>query len=118
RLSANAADYRAYLQKQFLQQAPDVSWASQATGDLYTGLGPLLNERLSPTAIECRSSLCRVELTHQDELAYTHFADAFSHAKSHIWKGPGFFSKRDEPPRGAWIMVMFLAREGTELPDE
>jgi len=116
RLSANAEDYRSYLQRQFLQQALDVSWASQAKSGLDTGLGHLLDKRSSVTSIECRSSLCRVELTHQDERAYASFADVF--VKSQVWKGPGFFSKQGETRGGEWIMVIFLAREGTELPDE
>jgi hypothetical protein len=116
RLSANAEDYRPYLQRQFLQQALDVSWARQAKSDLDTRLGHLLDKRSSVTSIECRASLCRVELTHQDERAYASFANAYAHAQ--VWKGPGFFSKQGETGRGEWIMVMFLAREGNELPDE
>ena len=117
-LSANAEVYRPYLERQFLQQALDASWARQAQSELETGLGLLLDQRSFMTPIACRSSLCRVELTHQDERAYASFVDTFTHVLFRIWKGPGFVSKQGETRRGEWIMVMFLAREGTKLPDE
>jgi hypothetical protein len=104
RLSANAEDYRPYLQMQFLQQAPDVSWARQAKSELDTGLGHLLDKRSSMTSIECRSSLCRVELMHQDESAYASFADAFAHAKSQSGKGQDSSPRRVKPTteNGSW----------------
>jgi hypothetical protein len=109
-------DQKAYLQASFSDQAPDADWSRTATKQLHEMFEPLASNDTSLRSVDCRSTLCRVELTHTTEAEYRSFMTTVMSGAMRDWKGPGGGGMLGTEPNGAVTTVLFLAREGAELP--
>lgn len=93
----------------------DASWATDAKHDIAERLGPISGSGSTVRGIECRSTMCKVDLLHRDQAS----ASAFQRAvlmQSTPW--PGGFSIEPEPASadGSIVSAMFVMRKGMNLP--
>jgi len=106
---ARREETKARVELAFSSQARDASWsrgaATQIQSSLHAKLG---SSRMGP--VECRSTLCRVEVSHpaeNDEEQFVTGAFAFPR----VWQGE-MLSIRQERDDGSRSSVLFFAREG------
>jgi hypothetical protein len=115
RLTAQTApEQRAVLEHAFGRDPVDTAWASAATAAARSSLESHLDERSRVDSVECRRSLCMSRLTHLDEHAYRTFLQRAS--RHELWRGPVFIARASADGETPVKMVVFLAREGIELP--
>jgi hypothetical protein len=110
---AVAAARRARMQAYFADQPVDRSWASTAQYALQDDLRKVVGDGVRLQRVECRSSLCRAELTAPTRDAANAFLESWLQERT--WTGPGFASHDDTDP-GSPRMILFLGRPGTALP--
>jgi hypothetical protein len=66
--------------------------------------------------IDCRSSICRVEVVYRDADASRQFNEkAFTDPNDRAWNGPVVITPPQANPDGSVAAVMYLGREGTSL---
>ena len=104
----------AALGERFAAESVDPRWAAEATERAREALGPFIIKgegHVELQALDCRSSLCRVEIR-QDETQAGHSVteQAFIHPATRVWPGPvTTTSSRDE--QGQLVTIAFLGRE-------
>jgi len=109
---AQTAEHIARIEDALLTEPVDPDWAPTATAALQDSFSAPALDAFDIRDAQCHSSLCRVELDVDVELAGP---EAFAKLQHHTpWDGAGFIQLTNNPP-GA---VLFLAREGTDLPME
>jgi hypothetical protein len=109
---ANEAD----IQSNFVAQTVDGSWGPRTGRDLRGRLSALLPSSSSMGDVDCRSSVCRVEVVHRDAEAAEHFAQrAFTDVNDRAWDGPSYLMPPEAGGDGTFKVVMYLGREGTSL---
>jgi hypothetical protein len=111
---------RAYLtsvEGMFVAEPVDDSWAMPtrlALRDRLTSLSRSSSSSLRN--IDCRSSICRVEVVHKDADASRQFTEKiFTDPDERPWNGPGIITPPRSNPDGSLAVVMYLGREGTSL---
>ncbi len=105
------------LQTELLRQQPDSSWAGATKTHLEQALRSPLPERSSLRSVDCRRTLCRLEVANEDQAAFDKTARQVSTPT--FWSGAGFITDKAESTHGKPLtMTVFLAREGFDLPDE
>ena len=114
RPEASVADQSVPLQARFATEAVDPGWANTAQQALNDDLGRIASKDVQAQRAECRSSLCRVELTLTNHEAGTAFMESW--LRQRTWTGPGFVSTPQAARGGELKMIMFLGRPGSELP--
>jgi hypothetical protein len=102
------AEQRALLQSQFAAQQIDASWASSAREQLAADLDKYASANVRVRAVECRSTLCRVELATASHDAGVGFMEQW--VRNRTWTGPGFAANA-----GDTSLIVFLGRPGSEL---
>lgn len=107
-------EQRAHLQASFAAQGVDAAWASTAQQALREDLGRFTGDNIRFKDVECRSSLCRAELTPINADAGRTFLETWLHQRT--WTGPGFAAGDEATGGGAPTMVVFLGRPETALP--
>lgn len=112
--SGDVAEQRAHLQARFAAQGVDAAWASTAQQALREDLGRFTGDSVRFKDVECRSSLCRAELTPTSADAGRTFLETWLHQRT--WTGPGFAAGDEATDGGAPTMVVFLGRPETALP--
>jgi hypothetical protein len=111
-ISANAEDHKAFLQVEFDRQLHDPAWAHSSERGLRSGIGSVLvGKNVGTAEVDCRSSLCRISIPCDTVGDADDARAALIH--SGIWTGPGFWTRG---PNEETVLI-FLAREGTDLPD-
>lgn len=98
----------------FLSENADYQWAARTT-DLITqhlGKGEQVQTILSD--VECRTTLCRVEVNHEDATAAGEFELQFSMQVGEVLPQTSYFYEPQD--NGSISVVMYLAREGYDLP--
>jgi len=108
------ADQRIYLQSRFAAQKVDSGWAATARQELSDDLGRFSGKDVRLQGVECRSSLCRAEVTLTNHEAGVAFMESW--VRKRTWVGPGYAANDETNPDGSARMVVFLGRPGTELP--
>ena len=108
------ADQRMYLQTRFAAQKVDAGWASTARQELSDDMARFSDKDVRLQGVECRSSLCRAELTLASHDAGVAFMETW--VRKRVWVGPGFAANDETNPDGSGRMTIFLGRPGTELP--
>ena len=69
-------------------------------------------------ALECRQSLCRVEVSHSDLASHQKFMhEAFFRAGGE-WEGPTMSTLADRSGRTGVVTISFLARPGASVDPE
>lgn len=95
-------------------ESTDVIWSTQAAEAL---LAAFQNEELSGTAVrdlECRATLCRVELAHRNPERQLAFEQQFRFKIGTIL--PRMTMHSEEQQDGTISATIYLAREGHDLP--
>ncbi len=110
-LSPIAQSHR--MQDRFIAERTDATWARTAQLELHDDLGRFAGQDIQIQEVECRSTLCRVELAFaRPDLGMT-FMQKWLAART--WTGPGVAENQPAPPDGPQRMVVFLGKPGTEL---
>jgi hypothetical protein len=117
RWEAEAAANVASVEQAFTAEPTDAGWATATRGALVDHLNAV--SRMSASAlgaIDCRSSICRVEVVHHDAEGARQFAaKAFTDPSERAWNGPVVIATPELRADGSVAMVMYLGREGAEL---
>jgi hypothetical protein len=105
------------IEDAFTAQAMDGSWAAPARDKLRVRLSALSRSTLSSLGnIDCRSSICRVEIWHRDRAAAQQFASAaFTAPEERAWDGPVLIAPAPTRSDGTLASVMYLGREVASL---
>jgi hypothetical protein len=103
---------------EFTTEAEDAEWATKARRTATERLKADLPPSSELRAVDCRTSMCRIETSHVDRQSFHEFArKAFGDPSTGVWNGgsfSGIVSGGDESG-GPLIVVSYLAREGKEL---
>jgi hypothetical protein len=97
------------LESLLLRDAKDAQWTSQMNDQVTAAVPASSGSALQ--SIDCHESLCRVELAHQDRPALERFNDDLSNNLHYD------MDILIEPIGQSFHSVMFLAREGHQMPD-
>ncbi len=100
---------RAQLQARFAAQRSDLDWASSAARQLADDVTAHASAEVRMRTIECRASLCRVELATDDREAGQRFVEDW--VRHRTWTGPGFASTEGNS------LVVFVGRDVHALDD-
>lgn len=99
----------------FLAEPTDRQWSAETNNlveQFFEDVEPL---KVDLSYVECRSTLCRVEVNYNDAAAADEFALRFP---MHVGKAlPNVTYHYEQHDDGHTSVVMHLAREGYELPD-
>jgi len=105
------------VEEAFAAESANDAWAPSTRVALQNRLSSLA--RLSSSSlrdIDCRSSICRVEIAHQNADASRQFAQqAFTDPQDPAWNGPVFIPPSQPDANGGLVVVMYLGRAGTQL---
>ena len=104
------ADRRAQLQAQFAGQSVDASWAMQSRQQLRDDLGKYANADVRVRDIECRSSLCRIELASTNRAATQSVVEDW--VRHRTWTGSGFAVQDGD------ATIVYVSKPGVDLPGD
>jgi hypothetical protein len=109
------ADRRvALIQATLRSEGTDIRWADQAERSI---LSVSENSELTGSTVgqlECRTTICRVDISHESDLAADHFSGPFLTRLPNL---PRAMARRYPSEAGGRVKtVVFLAREGYRLP--
>ena len=89
----------------------DSDWSSRAAAELDGSIRQNLPEGSRLRSLDCRSTMCQLELAHRDVEAHNRLLmNGF-----HDWRG-ALFVADETPENGEYLVTLFAAREGSELP--
>jgi hypothetical protein len=109
--------HEAAVEAGFAAETVDRSWAGDARQDLRSRVAAVLPSPASLRDVDCRSTMCRVEMVCADTTELRSFFDnAFLRTKDRVWNGATFAMPPQPNPDGSLGVVLYLAREGTSLP--
>jgi hypothetical protein len=97
-------------------QEPSTPWGRSAAARATAALtGVVADGKIE--RIECRETMCRIELSHDSLQAFSNFAHqlATPQITEALWNG-GFSAQVTNPSAGAVTSVVFYAREDHEIP--
>lgn len=97
----------------------DPAWEKEAQTLAASKVRQALPQSSQLRSVECHLKMCRIETVHNDREAFKQFAQQMSRdASSRPWSGAGFATLMGDGKSsdGRITMVMYLAREGEELP--
>jgi hypothetical protein len=101
----------------FASETRDQAWSATARLRLSEAVTRLLPEGSGVRDIDCRSTLCRIELSHSDPNAERGFMEKAIHdPEGGFGNGPGYVSRSEPAADGTFVEVIYLAREGATLP--
>lgn len=101
----------------FTAQAVDPAWATRAAVDIREHLGALAVPPSSSLGnIDCRGSMCRVEMVSRDRELMKQVMDrAFGVTAQSPWNGPVMADYQPANSDGTAVVVLYLGRNGTSL---
>jgi hypothetical protein len=101
----------------FRAEPVDTTWSRGAADTLGRGIGAVLPAGSKLGGIECRDTLCRIETSHADPDEFRTYArSAFLDHDKRV-SSSGFFASIVRAPAGGPLTaVVYLTREGKELP--
>jgi hypothetical protein len=108
---------QALLQQHFERQARTGDWSRDTSMTIRNTLVGLMKPPASVLqSVECRETLCRVEVGTSDESNYVEAFQALLQARWSFGTGAFFLTRNDESGSTKGL-VMFLGQNGLELPD-
>lgn len=114
---ASANQVAAHLDARFVAEAYDSGWAGKTEAKLnQLFVGDMLEGNQLAAAV-CRTSLCRIEVTHSDHGAEQRFLAEFSSSGQFVSDDTSGFYHRSIDYNGIAHTVFFWAREGHQLTD-
>lgn len=107
------AHMRNQLEAIFSREPIDADW-TERTRQLVRGhVGDVIPEGSSPLSIECRRSVCRIEVAHKDAADSKRFVDqAFRDRRTRLWKEPYFSAVRADSTDDKVVTISYVARDG------
>ena len=115
----SAANIRDGYAANLTSEVRDGSWAFEATRTIHSRFGGLASGGTSVESIDCRATMCQLDLVSESQAAYdTFLREALSRGPAgFLWNAPLFLtSKEDREQDGKVRMVAYIAREGKGLP--
>ena len=104
------------LDRAFTSENSDARWSGTTANEVARALPAALPKGSNITAVNCKSSMCRLETTHESVESFREFnTSAFARAGQTIWKGGVYSAVREQSTRGV-VALTYLAKEGEELP--
>ena len=100
------------LDVRFFLEAGDASWAPIKAAELRSGVDEMRIVGTEVVSSECRSSFCRLELTHEDGVTAREFVSSF-HDRSEFSKHNCFAYAVDDD---GTEMVLYVSRGPGPLP--
>jgi len=105
------------LEAAFSSEARDGAWAMQASRTADAALAAALPPRASLRPADCRSTMCRIESTHDGYASVRAFVSRLAGPEGRPWNGAFYAGPVSQAPgNGTITIVTYLAREGTEMP--
>jgi len=117
RWEEDARASQAAVEDSFAAEPTNPAWAASTRLALQDRLAALARPLASSLReIDCRASICRVEVVHRDADTSRQFAEkAFTDPEDQAWNGPALLLPPQPDPDGRLAVVMYLGREGTSL---
>jgi hypothetical protein len=109
------ADQAAHVWTVFSQEGIDSAWAKQTEGAIGTPLRAIV-ESSSLDGLECRRTLCRASVRHQDQAKFSAFLDRVLAHANELWTGPVYSLRESVSPDGAIQNTIYFAKPGEEIP--
>ena len=105
------------VQSAFAAEPVEDAWARPTRSALHERLAEVSRSSASSLGnIECRSTICAVDVVHSSADASRQFdARAFTDPHDHVWNGPVMMTPPKQNSDGSVAVVMYLGREGTSL---
>ena len=105
------------IERRFSVEPVDEAWASPVRLALADRLAVAARASASTVGnVECRASVCRVEVVHRDAEASHRFADVPLAAPGEPSAFDSVFVTQPEPaPQGGFAVTMYMARDGAAL---
>jgi hypothetical protein len=107
-------EVEAHVASAHAAEAVDRAWAPEAQRTLLAGLREDLPARSSLHRVDCRTSVCRIEVSHPGRAEDMQFVEHVQKGDA-IWSGAGMVT-RTFGEDGSIEAVIYLAREGHGLP--
>lgn len=106
---------QAHVEQFFQTESADSGWAADAQREVRDNLSSLLPASASVRALDCRATLCRLELDFAEDAS---FREAMGRpgAMSRLWKGPSMARIERDASRGSVTLVGYLVRPGHPMP--
>lgn len=111
-------DVRDGLSARLYAESYDPSWSAAARKRIEERLSAALPGGSRLVSVDCRSSICRAEVSQPDFDAHRKFVQAAFADPSVSWEGPTMVTLGEEPGSRMVTSVAFLAREGRDLTVE
>lgn len=103
------------MDARFFSEGVDLDWSREARPRAER-FGVTLPEGARIVSLECRSSMCRVEMSHPSLESFQGFIHQSVLRGEHEWNGPVMAAIKSDPRQPGEIQaVAFLAREGIDL---
>jgi hypothetical protein len=105
------------LEAVFVSESRDGAWGMQASRTADNALAGGLAPGSTVRPAECRSTLCRIESTHDGYASARRFVGRLAAPEGRPWNGAFYAGPiSQESGTGAVTVIMYLAREGAEMP--
>lgn len=105
------------LEAAFASEARDGAWAMEARRTVDATLSAELPAKSAIKSIDCRSTLCRIESTHDGYTYAKAFVNQLVLPERRPWNGAFYTGPvARDPQSGAVTFVTYLAREGAAMP--
>lgn len=115
--SLRPAEIVTRMETAFAREVADRDWSAKTRQVTQEKISALLPKSSAVLAMDCRTSMCRVEMSHQGLADYRKFVEsAFVSPNTHIWDGPTFSSLLEGGSGNDVVAVTYLGREGLGLP--
>lgn len=101
-----------HVQATFTGQPPDAPWTREMRSRAEEVVRSAANEGSALRSVECRASICRIDIAHDGAAQYRDFQQ---HVRN-FSDDEMAFTRSSEGPAEDWTMVVYVARPGTELP--
>jgi len=95
------------IETRFSRERVDATWATATRSQLEGDLGRFATKDAGVRSVDCRASMCRVEVATATRAAGEQFAESW--LRDRTFTGPAWGHYSDD------AMVMYVGRDGTEL---
>ena len=108
------ADHMHQIDDTFQAESSDPNWSSEAELAVATAVNSLRTKETDVLSLDCRTSLCRLEVAYWEHIAQTEFEAALQTELAEIT--PGMTIDADQTDDGYISSVIYLVRAGYALP--
>lgn len=104
---------RMRLEDRFAAERSDPAWATTAQQELHADLGRFATREVGVRDVQCRASMCRIELALANRDAASTFMESWLRART--WTGAGVADNEVVGSDGQPRLVLFVGKDGIEL---